>query len=146
MIDVVAIPDRFEQHVREPEREHVLDRFLAEIVIDTIDLPLRKDRGDCPVQFASAQHIATERFFHDDPVPSAGIARVDVLTPGEIDRSEVRDDVIVVARGRREIKKTIAAGAPFIVEFDHARFQAVVGIARAEIGPDIEEIGRERFP
>ena len=41
--DVIAIPDRFEEGVGEPEIEQVLDRFLAEIMVDAEDGALGKD-------------------------------------------------------------------------------------------------------
>ena len=34
MIDIVVVPHRLEQLVREAKRQHVLNRFLAEVVID----------------------------------------------------------------------------------------------------------------
>jgi hypothetical protein len=38
VVDVVAVPDRLEQAVGEPEREDVLRRLLAEEVVDPEDL------------------------------------------------------------------------------------------------------------
>ena len=40
---VVPVPDRLEQHVREPEHEEVLDRLLAEVVVDAEDALLGED-------------------------------------------------------------------------------------------------------
>ncbi|MGX1327379.1 hypothetical protein AB7M56_001878 [Bradyrhizobium elkanii] len=40
MVDVVAIPDRLEHAVGEAQHQDVLDGFLAEIVIDPVDLVL----------------------------------------------------------------------------------------------------------
>ena len=40
VIDVAPVPDRLEHAVAEAEHEQVLDGFLAEIVIDAIDLVL----------------------------------------------------------------------------------------------------------
>ena len=40
VIDVVAVPDRLEHAVGEAQHQDVLDRFLAEIMIDPIDLVL----------------------------------------------------------------------------------------------------------
>src|SRR5258708_144942 len=37
VVDVVAIPDRFEKHVGKPEVRKVLHRFLTEVMIDTKD-------------------------------------------------------------------------------------------------------------
>ena len=43
VVDVVAVPDRLEDRVGEPQHEDVLDRFLAEIVVDAVDLLLVED-------------------------------------------------------------------------------------------------------
>ena len=49
--DVLAIPDRFEQTVREPERENVERRLLAEEVVDPEDLAL-VERSSCNAPFS----------------------------------------------------------------------------------------------
>ena len=36
-IDQVAVPDRLEDRVGEPEGEDVLDRLLAQVVVDPVD-------------------------------------------------------------------------------------------------------------
>ena len=41
---VVAVPDRLEERVGEPEVEDVLDRLLAEVVVDPEDVLLGEDR------------------------------------------------------------------------------------------------------
>ncbi len=38
MIYIVSIPDRLEDAVAEPKDQNVLDRFLAEIMVDAVDL------------------------------------------------------------------------------------------------------------
>ena len=40
VVDVVAVPQRLEHAVREAEREHVLDRLLAQVVVDAEHLAL----------------------------------------------------------------------------------------------------------
>jgi hypothetical protein len=40
VVDELAVPDRLEDPVREAERKHVLDRLLAEVVVDPEDLVL----------------------------------------------------------------------------------------------------------
>ena len=46
VIDVLLVEQRLEEAVGEPQDQDVLDRFLAEVVIDPEDLPLVEDRGD----------------------------------------------------------------------------------------------------
>ena len=46
VVDELAVPDRLEDAVREPQREHVLDGLLAEVVVDAEDLaPRGSTRG-----------------------------------------------------------------------------------------------------
>ena len=40
VVDELAVPDGLEDPVREPQREHVLHRLLAEVVVDPEDLVL----------------------------------------------------------------------------------------------------------
>ena len=43
MVDVIAVPDRLEQSIGEPQNEDVLDRLLSEIVVDAIELVFVED-------------------------------------------------------------------------------------------------------
>ena len=43
VVDVVAIPNRLEDRVREPQHEQVLHGLFAEVVIDAVDLLLAED-------------------------------------------------------------------------------------------------------
>jgi hypothetical protein len=44
-----AAPQRFEQHVAEAQRQQVLHRFLAEVVVDTEDLRFLEEAADLGV-------------------------------------------------------------------------------------------------
>jgi hypothetical protein len=72
--DVVAVPDRFEQPVREPEREDVVDRFLAEEVVDAEDLRLIEHRVHRLVQRARRGQVGAERLLDDHPGVAGGQA------------------------------------------------------------------------
>ncbi len=52
VIDVVAIPDRLENRVGEPQHEQVLHRFFAQIVIDAVDLALAEHGVNGRVEMA----------------------------------------------------------------------------------------------
>ena len=52
VIDVVAVPDRLEERIREAEVKQVLHRLLAEIVVDAIDGALRRS---CDAALRSAR-------------------------------------------------------------------------------------------
>ena len=73
VVDVLAVPDRLEYAVGEPEREDVLHRLLAEVMVDAIDLFL----GRRPASLARApRRVPAERLLDDDarPAPSSGVA------------------------------------------------------------------------
>jgi hypothetical protein len=38
VIDVIAVPDRFEHAIREAQHQNVLNCFLSEVMVDPIDL------------------------------------------------------------------------------------------------------------
>ncbi len=52
VVDVLLIEQRLEDAVREAQDQDVLDGFLAEIVIDAIDLPLVERGGELVVDRA----------------------------------------------------------------------------------------------
>jgi len=68
-LNVVHVPlvhQRLENAVRKPQHQDVLDRFLSEIVIDSIDLLLVEYLGDGVVDRAGALEIAADRLLDDD--------------------------------------------------------------------------------
>ena len=52
LVDVVAVPQRLEHAVGEPERHHVLHRLLAQVVVDPEDLLLLEHAEHRPVELA----------------------------------------------------------------------------------------------
>ena len=64
-VDVLAIPDRFEECVREAEIEKILDRFFPEIVVDAEDRRLREALLERLIERARRGEIAAERLFDD---------------------------------------------------------------------------------
>ena len=87
VVDVVAVPDRLEQDVGEAEGEDVLDRFLAEVVVDAVDLPLGERLRHLLDQLAGGREVVTERFFDDDPLPALARLGVVLLALGDRGRS-----------------------------------------------------------
>jgi len=60
-LDIVAIPDRLEERVREPEVEDVLYRLLSEVVVDPEDALFGKHLVQDAVQLHRRLQIAAER-------------------------------------------------------------------------------------
>ena len=77
VIDVLLIEQRFEDAVGEPEHQDVLDRFLAQVVIDAVDLPLVEDGGDRVVDRAGRCEIVSDRLLDDQPRERRRIGRAD---------------------------------------------------------------------
>ena len=66
-LDQVPVPHRFEQRVREPECEHVLDRVLGQVVVDAEDLPFLERRRQLGVQGPRRFQVMTQRLLDHDP-------------------------------------------------------------------------------
>ena len=101
MVDVLAAPHRLEDRVREAEDQDVLDRLLAEVVVDAEDLVLGELLVHEPVQLARGLPAAAERLLDDDAHPrhDLGVADAhDHLLP-----RQVLHDARVQARGNREV-------------------------------------------
>ena len=61
IVDVVTVPKRLENTVGEAERQNVLRGFLAQKVVDTVNLVLLEHRGIDTVQLARRVQIIAER-------------------------------------------------------------------------------------
>ena len=53
MIDISAVPQRLEDAVAEAEGHDVLDRFLAQIMVDAVDLAFLEALLQAAVEFAA---------------------------------------------------------------------------------------------
>ncbi|MCY1180134.1 hypothetical protein D9M73_205630 [compost metagenome] len=71
MVDVVIVPERFEQTVGEPADQNVLDGLFAQIVIDPVDLLFRHHLEQAGIQGLSRLQVGAEGFF--DHHPSEGL-------------------------------------------------------------------------
>ena len=71
VVDVVAVPDRLEQRVGEPQRHQVLDRLLAEVVVDPEDLRLVEHLEHLRVELARRGEVVAERLLDHDPASRA---------------------------------------------------------------------------
>ena len=105
VIDVIAIPDRLEHAVGEAQHQDVLHRFLAEIMIDPVDLVLVDDFQQFGVQRLGRGEVGAERLFDHQPPPRAAFFFLQHAGAAELsaDRRES------VGRGR-QIEQPVAAG------------------------------------
>ena len=65
-LDVVPVPKGFENRVGKPLDQHILHRFLAEVMIDAEHLGFGQHTGQDVVQLPGRGQIATKGFFDDD--------------------------------------------------------------------------------
>src|ERR1700676_4448063 len=63
-LDVVAIPNRLQKTVREPEEQQIQDSFLHEKMKNVEKRGLRKHRAKCCVQLLCRCEIVSERLLH----------------------------------------------------------------------------------
>ncbi len=69
VIDVAPIPDRLEDAVGEAKRENILHRFLAEIMVDAIDLLFIDNLADGVVQSDRRRQVVPKRLFDHHAPP-----------------------------------------------------------------------------
>ena len=74
-LDQVAVPHRLEKRVREPEREHVLDGVLGEVVIDAEDLLLVERGCELKVELSRGCEVVAERLLDHDPARGIALRR-----------------------------------------------------------------------
>ena len=70
MINVIAVPHRLIKRVGEPKHEQVLNGFLAQIVVDSVDLRLRQDLMNRQVKLARRDQVVSERLLNNHPPPA----------------------------------------------------------------------------
>jgi hypothetical protein len=73
---VVGVPDRLEQRVGEAQRQQVLDRLLAQVVVDAEDVVGGEHGVDELVELLRARQVVPERLLDDDAAPAPGLAVV----------------------------------------------------------------------
>ena len=139
-----AVPQRLEDRVAEAQRQQVLHRLLAKVMIDAKELPFGKDRADRGVDGLRTRTVVAERLFQhharqrrDEPVTGEALA----------DGSEQ-------PRGGGQIKHSYAGVAlrePVRERGEAGRVGAVHGQvvdSRAELGPGciVQIIGGDELP
>ena len=66
VVNIVTIPERFEDTVGKTESQYILGCFLTEKMVDTVNLMLIEYRGIRFIQFKCRLEIIAERFLNDD--------------------------------------------------------------------------------
>src|SRR5262245_49409641 len=66
MVYIFLIPQRFEDGVGETHNQEILDRFLAEVVIDAKNLALIDNLHESVINGAGASQVPAQWLFHND--------------------------------------------------------------------------------
>ena len=140
VVDVVGVPDRLEQLVGEAHRQDVLDRLLAEVVVDPEDRARREDVAEDAVELAGRLEVVAERLLDHHPAPRA------VALLGQAVLLELPDDGAEEARRDREVEGVVAAGAPLLVELLDRAAQAVERRVVVEVALDEADALGELVP
>ncbi len=139
VVDVVAVPDRLEHAVGEPERQDVLHRLLAEVVVDAEHALAREDIGDDTVQLLRRREIVPERLLDDHPAPALVCRGESVLAElGDHDGKERRRD--------GQVEGVVAVRALLFVELLHRLGQTLPGSVVVELARDETDAGRQLGP
>jgi hypothetical protein len=103
MVDMIAVPDRLEHAVGKAQHQDILDRFLAEVVIDPVNLLLVEQLQQRVVQLFGGSEVSAEWFFHHQPPPRA-------IFLEHAGAAKLLADRLEPIRRRRQIEQAIAAG------------------------------------
>jgi len=141
VVEVLLVPERFEDGVGEPEDQEILDRLFSEIVVDAIDILLAEDFVDGAVQRLGTLQVSSYRFLDDDPRPTFRPSRM--LKSG---RSESRDDLRKRRRRHRQIEQASPAGSVSLVHRVEMLDDPRVVVRAAGGVRDIGEAALERLP
>lgn len=101
VIDVIAVPERLDERVGEAEHQEILDRFLAQIMINPVNLFLVEGVVQQPVQLPGAVDVFAEGLFHHDPMQTAWPVQSGLLEP--------LDDLPEIGRFERQIERCVGA-------------------------------------
>ena len=110
VVDVVRVPDRVEQLIGEAQRQDVLHRLLAQVVVDAKDRILGKDAVDYFVEIAGTVQVVTERLLDDNPAPAV------VVSSGQPGLVQLLADRRETLGRNGVVERVIAADAPLGVE------------------------------
>ena len=127
VVDELAVPDRLEDAVREPQREHVLDRFLAEVVVDPEDLFLGEVLADQGGQLAGGGEVVAERLLDDQAHPASGFAAL----------TELSDDRRHRLRRDGEVVDAVPARAALLVDLVQEPGEVVLTALVGEVERDV---------
>ncbi len=132
VIHVTAVPYRFPERVREPQRQDIQDCLFAEVVVDPEHGVGRENGVEHRVQLPGTGQVVTERLLDDHtpprPHPPDALAGVGQARPLQL------PDYLRESLGRDgEVERVVAAGAALGVELVHGLGQPVECLVVGEL-------------
>jgi hypothetical protein len=124
VVDVFVVPDGLENAVGEAHDHEILDRFLAQIMIDAKNLRFVEDPSRHRVDRLRRGQIAPDRLFDDDPC----VGRAGAWSSGESGAGQALADGSEGTGRDAEIENAISRQLERMFEFLHARFELPVGL------------------
>ena len=140
VIDMVAVPQRLEDRVREAQRHDVLDRLLAEEMVHAEDLRLVQYLEDAGVKSLGGGKVAAKRLFDDDAPPAA------VFFLGQPGRAEALDDRAEQLLGDGKVEQHIAAGLELRLDLFEQIGKLAVGVGAGEIAGEMSDAAGDQIP
>ena len=135
-----AVPQRLEQAVGEAQRHDVLHRFLAEEMVDPVDLMLLQRLQDLGIERLGRRQIVAERLFDDDPAPLAVVLRHQARGSKRGDRRAEE------AVGDGEIEQAVARRAGRLVQSRQMLAEPAIGLRIVEVALQIAHAVGEPLP
>ena len=122
--DPITIPDRLEQRVGEPEHQKVLDRGLAEVVVDPVNPALVKALVEDGVERHRGLQVDTEGLLHHQTGPT--------LTTGQARCAQAPYRGAEGRRGQGQVEDPVARQTVVSLEGLDAAPQPVISV-RSEL-------------
>lgn len=126
VVDIMGVPDRIEQLVRETQCQDVLDCFLAEIVVDAEHRILGEHLTDDGVEVAGTLLVVPERLLDHHAAPRT------VLRFGESGSGQLPADHRERGRRNRQVERVVTARAALTIELFECGRQFREGVVVVE--------------
>ena len=127
MVDVIVVPHRLEQLVREPQRHHVLHGFFAEVMVDAEHRRGGEDAGHDAVQFPRTLQVVAERLFDHHPAPPPRLLFRQSVG------AELVNDGLKQSWRNGQVERVVPVGTAGLVEVDDRLGQVAEGLLVADL-------------
>ena len=123
LLHQIPVPQGLEDGVGEPEDQEVPDGFLAQVMVDPVDLGFVEITVDLLVEGDARVQVFAEGFFHDQPGPARGLVEaglaqtIDARQKGRGRQGQVKypvaGETVLLLQGRmRAARAWKASGVP----------------------------------